>query len=647
MQQIKKIGLIQINNSFSNQSYLPYSVGLLQAYAQKHLNNKELFEFMLPIFSRIKVDDASEKLIDADIIFFSVYIWNIRLSLEIAKAVKLKNPQTITVFGGPQVPNNSEDFLRKNSFIDLLCHGEGEKTVCQIIENLDNKNWNNISSLSFLDEDGQLINTPRAPRMENIDSIPSPYLEGVFDSLMQEYPNKQWIVMWETNRGCPFSCTFCDWGSANNSKVNRFSIERLYREIDWFKNRKIEFVFCCDANFGILKRDIDIAKYAAESKRKTGYPQALSVQNTKNLPEQAYHIQKILADAGLNKGVTLSLQSTNKQTLKYVKRNNISLSSFQELQARFSLDNIETYTDIILALPGESYDTFTDGVSNVIRNGQHNRIQFGNLCIMPNAEISDTKTIDEHKMEIVETKIINIHGSLHDDEEIHEIQELVVATKTMPREDWVRVRAFCWMTSFLYFNKIMQIPLILLHKLSGTSFRKIIESFCIYDESFPLLSEIYTFFMKLARGIQQGKPEYCSSKKWLNIWWPTDELMLIRICTENKLDQFYKEAKDLLKKSLVTGNTDDNIIDDAIFLNKNLIKLPFQKTDLEISLSYNILELYYNHKRDIDTPIVKQTHKYKIDRTSEIWFSWEQWCREVIWWGNKKGAYLYKVISIN
>ena len=114
-----KIGLVQINNSFSNQNYFPYSVGILQAYAQKYLSRKELFDFMLPIYKRIPVAEASEKLSTADIIFFSAYTWNINISLEIAKQIKKNKPQVITVFGGPEIPvNDIQNFLAtKGSYL--------------------------------------------------------------------------------------------------------------------------------------------------------------------------------------------------------------------------------------------------------------------------------------------------------------------------------------------------------------------------------------------------------------------------------------------------------------------------------------------------------------------------------------------------
>ena len=243
----------------------------------------------------------------------------------------------------------------------------------------------------------------------------------------------------------------------------------------------------------------------------------------------------------------MSLQSVDEDTLKNVKRDNISLDSYKDLQHRFTKDKIETYSDMILGMPGETYDSFVNGISSIIENGQHNRIQFGNLSILPNAEMGDPSYQKKFGMEIVETEIINIHGSLLDNEEIYEHQQMVIATNSMPSHEWVRTRAICWMTAFLHFDKVMQIPFIMLHKLCDLTFRELIEAFaCKKTNTFPILSDIYAFFVAEAEKIQNGGPEYCESKKWLNIWWPADELQLILLCTEDRLSDFYQEAEVLL-----------------------------------------------------------------------------------------------------
>ncbi|PIQ86834.1 MAG: hypothetical protein COV74_03110 [Candidatus Omnitrophica bacterium CG11_big_fil_rev_8_21_14_0_20_45_26] len=640
-----KIGLVQINNSFSGQNYFPYSVGIIQSFLKKHVKNIERFRFLLPIYCRIPVANAVKQLEGAHIIFFSAYVWNIRISYEIAKQIKTSHPETIIVFGGPQVPDRVESFAREHPCIDVCCHGEGEQVAKAILEKGIYGKWEEVPAISFIDQNDQLVQTPRPERIRDMTLIPSPYLDGTFEPLIKAYPKENWIVMWETNRGCPFSCTFCDWGSAIQSKVFQFDLDRICREIDWFVKHKIQFIFCADANFGILPRDLEITRHLADAKKKTGYPQAMSVQNTKNATERAYQVQKTLAEAGLNKGVTVSLQSVDDVTLKSIKRSNISTNSFQELQRRFTKDRIETYSDIILGLPGETYHSFADGISSVIENGQHNRIQFNNLSILPNAEMGDPAYQKKYGMETVESKVVNIHGSLVESEDnIYETQELVIATKSMPREDWVKTRAFSWMTSLLHFDKIFQIPLLVIHKLGAVKFRDLIEIFIESDlTQYPTLSEIREFFFEKARDIQNGGAEFCRAENWLNIWWPADEYIFIKLSVEQKLDLFYREAQSILERFLKQKSIKlpDNILTDAVLLNQSLIKQPFQTKNIKIQLHYNLFEYYQAARQSEMVNLEDKPVTHLVDRTTQQWHSWEEWYEKVVWFGNKKGAYLY------
>lgn len=639
------VGLVQINNSFSGQNYLPYSVGLLQAYAQKHAARPGRYAFLPLIYKRLPVQDAVRSLATADVVGFSSYVWNERISLEIARRLKEQKPDTLIVFGGPQVPDRVEPFLRAHRFIDLACHGEGEAVFLQILENFPARTWDGIGSLSYLTADGTLVTQPRAPRLRDLARVPSPYLENVFEPLLDANPDERWLALWETNRGCPFSCTFCDWGSATAAKVVPFDQDRLFAEIDWMAKQQIEFVFCCDANFGILARDLDLTRYVIETKKRCGYPQALSVQNTKNATERAYQVQKLLADAGLNKGVTISLQSVDTATLKAIKRQNISSASFQELQRRFTQDRIETYSDLILGMPEETYDSFADGVSHVIDNGQHNRIQFNNLSILPNAEMADPDYRRRYGLVTVVSKIINIHGTLDvADDDIQEYQELVVATATMPSEAWRRTRAFCWMTALLHFDKVLQIPLIVVHELAGVSYRDLIEAFSDGDlADYPTLQYLQQFFRDKAADIQQGGEEYCRSERWLNIYWPADELALIHLCTEGRLGQFYEEAEEYLSAWLARRGAKlrPELLHEAFYLNNRLVKLPFQQDDVELRLEHNLWEFYRATLEGRRAPLERTPRTYRVERSACRFDSWEEWCRQVIWYGNKKGAYLY------
>ncbi len=651
MQKQYTVGLAQINNSFSGANYFPYSVGILQAYVEKYLLDHIKFKFLLPLYKRISVDEAVAHFSEADIVGFSLYVWNEKFSIEVMRQLKIKRPEIFIICGGPQVPDDSTNFLNKNTFIDVVVNGEGENTFLNLLQQYPSREWQAISGISYINQENQFICHPKGSRLKNLNEIPSPYLSGIFSELMKSNTQDEWLALWETNRGCPFKCSFCDWGSAIASKVVRFDMERLEKEMDWFSNNKIEFIFSCDANFGILPRDVEIAEYAAANKVKYGYPHALSVQNTKNATDRAYQTQKILSDAGLNKGVALSMQSLNQETLKDIKRDNISLYSYEVLQNRFLSDNVITYSDLILGLPGETYDSYSDGVSALIEGGQHNRIQFNNLSVLPNAEMGNLEYQKKYGMQLVESKILNIHGARNSDNDgLQEVQKLVVATAAMPKERWCRARTFSWMTAFLYFDKLLQIPISLLARYGNISYKIIFEYFLDVNEyHYPVLAHIRDHFMSRAKEIQKGGAEYFYSKDWLGIWWPDDEYVLIQLATTDKLSYFYEEASTLLKTILFEREISnlDVLIEDAILINQTSLKLPKKIEDIELELNHNIIELYNGIRQGKEIPVKRAPINYKIDRSKHQWDDWKTWCKEVVWYGNKKGDYLYGSVALD
>lgn len=635
------VGLSQINNSFSGANYLPYAAGLLYAYLERHEPGR--YHFAKPLYKRVPVKEAAAQFSAVDVAGFSLYVWNYRLSLAIAKRLKEANPSVLIVCGGPHVPDHGEDFLREHPYVDIAVHGEGEETFRQLMDRMPERDWQGLEGISWIDAKGDFHTQPKLTRLRSFDTLPSPYLEGTFANLMAEDQGGEWLALWETNRGCPFQCTFCDWGSATQSKVVQFEMDRLKAEMDWFAANKIEFIFCCDANFGILHRDIDIVKYAAEVKGRTGYPNALSVQNTKNATERAYQVQKILSDAGLNKGVTLSMQTIDQTTLENIKRANISLDTYEELQRRFTEDGVATYSDLILGLPGETYQSFVQGISRLIENGQHNRIQFNNLSVLPNAEMGAPEYQRKHGMELVETKILNIHGKREiADWDVEETQQLVVATASLPPADWRRVRAIGWMTALLHFDKLLQLPLVLVHERTGIAYGDMIEAFATVDGGrYPLIAWINGHFMRRAEEIQQGGPEYHFSEEWLGIWWPDDEWVYIQMAVNGQLDQFYQEAGRVLAGLVAARGGAVEELEDALKLNRAQLKMPFQTGDVVVTVGSNLAEFHRGVL--VGQPVERKVgpHAYTIDRTSQTWPSWEIWCREVVWFGNKKGAYLY------
>ena len=636
------VGGVQINNGFSGQFYLPYSIGLLYAYTLHNTKKKDKFKFNDIIYKRLNLDECLNNLKDCDVVLFSTYVWNERISLEIAKNLKKKDSTKYIVFGGPSVPDNkygnAEKFLRDNPFIDVAIHQEGERSIHKILEEFPNNNLKDTPNISFIDDKGKYNSNSILPRLRDFDNCPSPYLVGIFDDLIKKNPNEKWLASWETNRGCPFSCTYCDWGSATNSKVSRMHLDRVFAELDWFSKHKVEFIFCCDANFGMLPRDYDIVMKAIENKKKWGYPHVLSVQNTKNARERAYKVQKLLADSGLSKGVTLAMQSVDPHTLKTIKRDNISTEDYQELQKRFTKDGIPTYTEFILGLPGDTYQSFASGVSDVIESGQHNRIQFNNLSILPNAEMADPKNIEKDKIETVETPIVNVHGSLDETplDGIHEKQKLVISTSSMNTDQWKLTRVYASTSEFLYFNKLLQIPFLFLNVEKKIKFKDLFEKFINKGKNFPCLNKIVNNFFKHSDNITKGGSEFIFKEGFLDIYWPPGEFEYINLVISKTLDAFYKEAEKLYSEYL-DNEEDKYILSECFKVNRSMLRVFGEKDDETIDLKYNILEYYKSIIQLEKSELKLSASKIIVIKSDNKYHDIQQWMKEVIWYGHRSG----------
>jgi Radical SAM superfamily len=540
--------------------------------------------------------------------------------------------------------------LRANPQIDVVGHGEGEPTFLAVLERFQaagRDHWDELPSVSFLDRAGQFHSNARSSRLGDLTDLPSPYLAGAFDKMIAENPGQQWLALWETNRGCPFSCTFCDWGGAVGSKVTRFAMDRLTAEIDWFVAHRIRNLFICDANFGMLPRDLDIARTLVERYEHAGIPMAISIQNTKNATERAYQIQKTLTASKLvTFGVTLSMQSVTPRALEAIKRRNISLESFHELGVRYQKDGIETYSDLIVGLPGESYDTFADGLALLLDKGQHNRVAFYNCSVLPNAEMGNPRYQATHGIEYIAVEIIREHENLSrtDRQIVPEFLNTVVATATMNREDWVRTRAFAWLADVLHFDRVLQIVLIVARETSKVGYRDLIEALMDADpQRHPTFTWLRQLFTEHARGIQRGESEFIASEERLGIWWPADQLAVVELVCGGKLPSLYAEALDILSGLFKARgkDVDPALLEAAAALNAGMFRIPSQVEDLEIECSYNILEFYRGVASGIRVPLRRTTSRYRIDRTSTAWTTDAEWCEDVVAQVYRRASFLY------
>ena len=154
----KKISvqLVQLNNRYGNQVYLPYSVGVLKAFVDQNAKIKENYHFKEFIFLREDVSNMIKKVGQVDILGISCYIWNWRISLKLAEEVRNLNPNCMIILGGPHVPNKvDEEFFNSYPYVDMTMHGEGELTWEEVLTKYpDKESLKNITGTSFHDRKG-------------------------------------------------------------------------------------------------------------------------------------------------------------------------------------------------------------------------------------------------------------------------------------------------------------------------------------------------------------------------------------------------------------------------------------------------------------------------------------------------------------
>ena len=379
----------------------PAALGLLVAYAKAYDGGRleERYRFHQRWFGEEKHFEAEAG--EAAIFLFSNYLWNHDENLRLSAMVKRLNPASITIHGGPDTPKYEADcarYFEANPHVDIAVRGEGEATFAEMLDVLaplesvppDLSPLADVAGLTFRSGDAA-VRTGDRDRIENLDTIPSPLLAGLFDPYT-EGPTKTIIL--ETNRGCPYGCTFCDWGSATLSRIRKFDIERVFAELEWCAKNKIETVSIGDANFGIFERDVAIAEKIAELKATFGYPKLVATNYAKNTVKHLRRIIEVFAEADIVAEGVVSLQTMDQDTLVTIRRKNIKVEKYNDLSGEFRRNGLPLAVDLMLGLPGSTFDSFRGDLQECVNRDV--RVRIHPTQLLPNSPMNDPEYRAEH-----------------------------------------------------------------------------------------------------------------------------------------------------------------------------------------------------------------------------------------------------------
>lgn len=432
--------------------WLPYASGCLWSYAKQQIPECELGEI---IFKRESIDKVLDRIKDPDVCAFSTYIWNEQYNLILAEQIKKRYPKCIIEFGGPQATRS----LVERNYVDTVLLGEGEEAFVNVLYRI---------------KDGY----PIPPIYERIQleqlKYASPYESGVFDDIVNQYPEYNWATLVETTRGCPHHCTFCDWGTWMN-KIKKFDIDQVERDINWMSTHRVGFLMLADANFGIFaERDLKIAKMLRKA---ADHPDAiiddLTVQYTKNATDVVFDISEALGPYD-RRGVSMSVQSMNAPTLRAIKRQNNKKNAEFVKKARER--NLNVYTELILGLPEETLESWKTGICELLNCGQDS-IDVWFCQVFGNTELNNNR--EKYDISVVNAE--DYVSFTKKEDNVKEVVEIVNGTNTMSTDEMVEAYLYSWMILQLHINGYSEIIADYLNKDFGVSYRK------FYDNIFDTL----------------------------------------------------------------------------------------------------------------------------------------------------------------
>lgn len=376
MNNFNKIILVGINSRFNHTNL---AIRYLTEYAKKNCDLKNLnveVEFQeytinqnfLEILKGIKNTNA-------DVVLFSIYIWNVEISFKIISELKKIMPSILIGCGGPEVSYVAEKILQENKNVDFIMSGEGERTFAEFIHK---KTFENIPGIYYkIDENSNGKKTihwgGERKLMEDLSELPFPYPD------LTKEKNK--IFYYESSRGCPFNCSYCL--SSIDKTVRFVNLEKVFSDLKIFLDGKVPLVKFVDRTFNLNeKRYIAIWNYIIDNWNGiTTFHFEIAAHS---ISENAFSVLEKIPKGAVQ--FEIGVQSVNLKTLEACGRN----TEFEIIKKNVSRipKTIHMHLDLIAGLPLETLEDFSLSFNKTIEL-KPEMLQLGFLKILNGTKMED------------------------------------------------------------------------------------------------------------------------------------------------------------------------------------------------------------------------------------------------------------------
>lgn len=392
-----------------------------------------------------------------DVLMLSNYVWNEALSHYCFRAAKAANPGCLTVMGGPNIslePERQLAYIDKYPFVDVYALGEGDFLAHHIVRTFIDAGGTvkglgaaGLPSSVFRNPEGQAAIDETKPRHKEVEDIPSPFLTGIQD----EFFDGKLAPMIETNRGCPFTCTFCVQGTKYYSKIHNFSVDRIKEEITYIAKRikshspNMGTLRIADSNYGMYERDISISEHIGLMQKEYGWPTFIDATTGKNKPERIIKsVEKVSGALVLYQAV----QSLDEEVLRKVKRESIKLEAYKAIEIHMRGRGLRSVSDLILGLPGETLKGHLKGLHSLLDSNIHQMHNF-QAMMLKGAELESLESREMFKFD-TRFRVLPKNFGVYEGEKVFDVEEIIVATDTLPYEDYITCRKWHLVSSVFW-----------------------------------------------------------------------------------------------------------------------------------------------------------------------------------------------------
>jgi len=465
MSKIKKriyLGDLSYFSSYSSHMLtIPLNIGYIASYLLKDHDS----EFEVSLFKDPRRLLLSAKANPPDVLGLSCYYWNTNLDILVANRIKQLNRECAVVVGGPNIDTELEEqldlYLSFKGSLDLMVLNEGELGFSNIITRLLSDGVNRcykepIDGCVFFTKDNEPVFGKDVGLSLDLETLPSPVLSGILDQFL----TSEFMPIIQTSRMCPYSCAYCCSGKLKG-KIRRFPDPVVKDEIEYIAKKNCDnphrIFYITDENFGINKRDSMIAKSLVDSKKRFGYPQQTYCYFDKKLTPTVKEVALLLADMNSG-GVQLASQSFNEDSLKAVKRRNISHEDMIEAVRWAKKHGLKTSSEMIFGLPFETKQSFLDALELQLQMGIDTNMAH-NLFLLKGIELNRRPERERFRLSTKYRPSNSPAYDMIDGEFVCESEEVVVSSSHFSFDDFMDIRKisliFYILSAVEYFRKVI------------------------------------------------------------------------------------------------------------------------------------------------------------------------------------------------